>query len=182
MPHLDAPPIPPKKAMGTEITSAHGQEMTRNINALYTESLHSVMPISDGLDADCKIIYNKSKDKTIALMSITGFGGFYCNDIEAIAGSEMDISSVDAYNARFTKSEPTSETVITEITYGDKTLISECYEDKDGNKRTAVEVVVDRASFCGGKTENASNNTQADISTPDVAYDEADAINDDLPF
>ena len=95
--------------------------------------VRTVMPISDGLDADCKIIYNKSKDKTIALMSITGFGGFYCNDIEAIAGSEMDLSSVDAYNVRFTKSEPVSETVITEITYGDKTLISECYEDKDGN-------------------------------------------------
>lgn len=56
------------------------------------------------------------------------------------------------------------------------------YEDKNGNKRTAVEVIVDRASFCGSKNENASNNAQADISSPDVAYDEADAINDDLPF
>lgn len=56
------------------------------------------------------------------------------------------------------------------------------YEDKDGNKRTAVEVVVDRASFCGGKTENASNNTQADISAPDVVFDEADSFSDDLPF
>ena len=52
------------------------------------------------------------------------------------------------------------------------------YEDKNGNKRTAVEVIVDRASFCGSKNENASNNAQADISSPD----EADAINDDLPF
>lgn len=56
------------------------------------------------------------------------------------------------------------------------------YEDKDGNKRTAFEVVVDRASFCGGKNENASNNTQADISAPGVAFDEAPAIDDDLPF
>lgn len=56
------------------------------------------------------------------------------------------------------------------------------YEDKDGNKRTAVEVVVDRASFCGGKNENASNNTQANISTPDVVFDEAASFSDDLPF
>lgn len=27
------------------------------------------------------------------------------------------------------------------------------YEDKNGNKRTATEVIVDKASFCGGKTE-----------------------------
>lgn len=27
------------------------------------------------------------------------------------------------------------------------------YEDKNGNKRTATEVRVDKASFCGGKTE-----------------------------
>jgi single-strand DNA-binding protein len=27
------------------------------------------------------------------------------------------------------------------------------YEDKNGNKRTATEVLVDKASFCGGKTE-----------------------------
>jgi single-strand DNA-binding protein len=27
------------------------------------------------------------------------------------------------------------------------------YEDKNGNKRTATEVIVDKASFCGSKTE-----------------------------
>lgn len=33
------------------------------------------------------------------------------------------------------------------------------YEDKDGNKRTAVEVVADRVSFCGGKSEGKSEPT-----------------------
>ena len=55
------------------------------------------------------------------------------------------------------------------------------YEDKDGNKRTAFEVVVDRASFCGGKNETASNNTQADKSAP-VVFDESDNFDDSLPF
>ena len=95
--------------------------------------VRTVMPVSDGINADCRIIYNKSKDKTIALMSITGFGGFYCSDIEAIAGSDMDLASVDAYNERFTQSEPVGESVITEVVYSDRILISESYVDKDGN-------------------------------------------------
>ena len=44
------------------------------------------------------------------------------------------------------------------------------YEDKQGNKRTAVEVVADTVSFCGskaesGKRENANNNL--DVAPPD---------------
>ena len=39
------------------------------------------------------------------------------------------------------------------------------YTDRDGNNRTAVEVVVDEVSFCG------------DRSAPDVAVDD-----DELPF
>ena len=35
IPFLDAPPMPPKNASGTEITSAQGQDTTRNDNALY---------------------------------------------------------------------------------------------------------------------------------------------------
>ena len=30
------------------------------------------------------------------------------------------------------------------------------YEDKNGNKRTAVEIVADRASFCGSKAETGT--------------------------
>lgn len=32
------------------------------------------------------------------------------------------------------------------------------YEDKNGNKRTAVEVLVDQASFCGSKAETGTGN------------------------
>lgn len=38
------------------------------------------------------------------------------------------------------------------------------YEDKNGNKRTAVEIVADNVSFCGSKSDNggnATNNTLA---------------------
>ncbi len=37
------------------------------------------------------------------------------------------------------------------------------YEDKNGNKRKAVEVVVDNASFCGSKAETG---TQSNYSAP----------------
>lgn len=33
------------------------------------------------------------------------------------------------------------------------------YEDKNGNKRTAVEIVADNVSFCGSKNENNNGNT-----------------------
>ena len=35
IPFLDAAPIPPKKLKGTDITSAHGHDITRNIHALF---------------------------------------------------------------------------------------------------------------------------------------------------
>ena len=34
MPFVEAQPIPPKKLSGMEITSAHGQLITRNVSAL----------------------------------------------------------------------------------------------------------------------------------------------------
>ena len=50
MPCFDAQPIPPKKLSGTEITSAHGQEITRNISALRIHS--SQLPSTrDGITA-----------------------------------------------------------------------------------------------------------------------------------
>lgn len=32
------------------------------------------------------------------------------------------------------------------------------YEDKNGNKRTAVEIVADNVSFCGSKSEQGGGN------------------------
>lgn len=65
------------------------------------------------------------------------------------------------------------------------------YEDRNGNKRTAVEVVVDRASFCGSKAE--SGNTSGGYQTPAAQpasfqnsgsddFAEIAAAEDDLPF
>ena len=44
------------------------------------------------------------------------------------------------------------------------------YEDKSGNKRTAVEVVADNVSFCGSKSEN----TVAEHTEPQPTYSTAD--------
>ena len=65
------------------------------------------------------------------------------------------------------------------------------YEDKNGNKRTAFEVIVNRASFCGSKNESgaAGNGYSAPAAQPasfqnNTADDFAgvDAAEYDLPF
>lgn len=66
------------------------------------------------------------------------------------------------------------------------------YEDKNGNKRTAVEIVANTVSFCGSKAESAGQTTQqpsvnvsaADDFTP-LNTDNAFPFNDNddgLPF
>ena len=50
------------------------------------------------------------------------------------------------------------------------------YEDKNGNKRTAVEVLVDRASFCGLESRNGNNNQPQYNDFEEISGD------DDLPF
>ena len=52
------------------------------------------------------------------------------------------------------------------------------YEDKNGNKRTAVEVIVNEASFCGGKNNNSSSGPEAAPIADGNNYDDGD----DLPF
>lgn len=54
------------------------------------------------------------------------------------------------------------------------------YEDKNGNKRTAVEVVADSASFCGEKNNNAGQTTTPNLSVAPPASDNDDF--DELPF
>lgn len=49
------------------------------------------------------------------------------------------------------------------------------YEDKQGNKRTAVEIVADNVHFCG---DNNNSKSQAQPSAPAVEYDDDDG----LPF
>ncbi len=48
------------------------------------------------------------------------------------------------------------------------------YEDKNGNNRTAVEIVADNVSFCGSKDEKPNLNVSAD--------DFEEIGDDDLPF
>ena len=72
------------------------------------------------------------------------------------------------------------------------------YEDRNGNKRTAFEVLADEVSFCGGKSDggsrkqeskNNSNIAYDDWSAEDGAEDDGiplarliDGSDDDLPF
>lgn len=51
------------------------------------------------------------------------------------------------------------------------------YEDKNGNKRTATEIVADNVSFCGGKKDSAA----AEPAGGDN-YDYTAASDDELPF
>lgn len=60
------------------------------------------------------------------------------------------------------------------------------YEDKQGNKRTAVEVVADNVSFCGSKNESTQQTTYppvANASKPTAnAFEAIEDDDDDLPF
>ncbi len=65
------------------------------------------------------------------------------------------------------------------------------YEDKSGNKRKAVEIVVDNASFCGSKNETGTASRAdsfAPMAQPAPSYSTADEGDfkeipeDDLPF
>lgn len=61
-------------------------------------------------------------------------------------------------------------------------LQSRQYTDKDGNKRTAIEIVANNASFCGGKNSGGSVNTSTDAPNMVANPDESADSNDDLPF
>ena len=66
-------------------------------------------------------------------------------------------------------------------------LQTRTYEDKDGNKRKVVEIVVSNASFCGGKSENrGSVDVEGPAPAPAATVEQQDfeEITDDgdLPF
>lgn len=58
------------------------------------------------------------------------------------------------------------------------------FQDKDGNKRIAVEVVIDNVRFVPSKSNGASGTTNDSPAPPPVNNDYTDTgdINDDLPF
>ena len=52
------------------------------------------------------------------------------------------------------------------------------YTDKEGNKRTVTEILVDRAFFVGGKERNTSSGENA----AESEFDAIDGDSEDLPF
>ena len=58
------------------------------------------------------------------------------------------------------------------------------YEDKQGNKRTAVEVVADNVSFCGSKAESGTQNDFPPVAKPagKLDFEAIDDDDDSLPF
>lgn len=63
-------------------------------------------------------------------------------------------------------------------------LATRTWEDKNGNKRKAVEIVADNVSFCGGKNENAAPapSNPMDIQPPSDYEDYREIPVEDLPF
>lgn len=63
-------------------------------------------------------------------------------------------------------------------------LQSRNYQDKSGNNRNAVEVVVNNVSFAGNKDAQSQNVANRAVSAPVVANNEYEPIEDDgdLPF
>ena len=66
------------------------------------------------------------------------------------------------------------------------TLQQRSYTDKDGNKRTAYDVVIDNASFCGSKSEGSTrprSDEPASFSNAGMGdFEEITMSDDDLPF
>lgn len=56
------------------------------------------------------------------------------------------------------------------------------YEDKNGNKRTAVEVLVENVSFCGSKNDTKSESPASFTVLPDNDEPFTDDDYDGLPF
>ena len=55
------------------------------------------------------------------------------------------------------------------------------YEDKNGNKRTATEIIAEKASFCGDKNEGGKDTAEARKTEINAVFDDADD-GIDLPF
>lgn len=56
------------------------------------------------------------------------------------------------------------------------------YTDKDGNKRTAFEVVANNVHFAGSKNEQQNTAPSIDVVANEPTSDYAEDLDDDLPF
>ena len=59
-------------------------------------------------------------------------GGFYCTDLAALGGDDLDVSEAGSQDARFSCSDMASEITVTEVPYNEKTLICESYKNSKG--------------------------------------------------
>lgn len=60
-------------------------------------------------------------------------------------------------------------------------LTARNYEDKNGNKRTAYEIIAENLQLCGGSNNQSSASAQATFSMPQEDYTVVDG-DEDLPF
>ena len=118
-------------------------------------------------------------------LKTTGTGVSVCSFCLAVdrnytpKGSEKVADFID-----FTAWRGTADFIAKYFTKGDMIAVTgelqtRMYEDKDGNKRKAVEVVVDKASFCGGKSDGNGNAGETEVNHgnwQDISGDEP------LPF
>lgn len=101
----------------------------------------------------------------------------------AVNGRNDDVAYIDC-----TAWNKGGETIAQYLHKGDPLLVSgrlnqSRWQDKDGNNRSKIDVVVDEFAFIGGKNNNDGSNTQT---APQANYDEPAPVSDiniaDIPF
>ena len=101
----------------------------------------------------------------------------------AVNGRNDDVAYIDC-----TAWNKGGETIAQYLHKGDALLVSgrlnqSRWQDKDGNNRSRIDVVVDEFAFIGGKNNSDGGNTQT---APQANYDEPAPVSDiniaDIPF
>ncbi len=101
----------------------------------------------------------------------------------AVNGRNDDVAYIDC-----TAWNKGGETIAQYLHKGDALLVSgrlnqSRWQDKDGNNRSKIDVVVDEFAFIGGKNNSDGSSTQT---TPQANYDEPAPVSDiniaDIPF
>ncbi len=94
--------------------------------------MSTVMPLSDGVNAECRIIYNKDKKETIALIDIDGMGGFYTTKVSEMVGEDLDMTELTAYGQRFYSDEIATDIMVKEEYLDGQRVITESYVNSKG--------------------------------------------------
>lgn len=91
------------------------------------------MPVSDKMNAVCKIIYNKNSGKTIAVIEIDGWDPIYCSDVKKLIGEDIDMAEAMNFSNRFVNDEIMTDIVVSEYNEGKNTLIRESFVNQNGD-------------------------------------------------